>query len=1583
MKEALTLLTLLLLSPFKALPAEDRKSDSPNVLIYGATPAGISAALTAAKRGSSVLLVEPYSTIGGLMTNGLSHSDFRTFEGLTGAFLDHTKRVNEYYFDRYGAYSQQAKGTFRGTHAEPHVNVAVFESALAEQPGITVLRRARLLKVQLDEKDRTRIKSVSLESKEDRWMEVEAAVFIDASYEGDLMARAGVPYAVGREARAAYGESLAPKTADGQLQGYNFRLIMTRRPELRVMPSAPKGYSREQFIELLPLLSSGKVKTVFCSSSGGLYKAQLPPLPNGKHDVNDVSRAIVRLSLPSINNDWPDGSVQTREQLFQAHLLHNVGMLYFLQNDPEVPKRFREEARQWGWCRDEFTNTAHLPEQLYVREARRMKGVHIFTERDTEPEQNDVRSRFHPDSIAMGDYSHNCHGTGHSGPRFGGRHTGEFYKKAAPYQIPYGTLLPRKMTNLLVPVAASSSHVGFCALRLEPIWMSLGQAAGIAAHIAHSERTPVQAVNALDIQQHLHREGAATIYVSDVLPTHPDFEAVQWWGARGGLHGVAPPLEHHGQWGKHIRGQYFQAFPGHAVQSEKKLDKTLRQKWMSLARKLGCDPERLAKARTRGEFIRLAFSANADKPEASGEKPNIILILADDLGYADIGAYGNKLNRTPNLDRMAREGLRFTDFHTNAANCSPTRATILTGQYQQRCGIDEGALGEGAKGLPQSTITIAERLRDAGYATGLIGKWHLGYEPTNGPTRHGFDQFVGHLHGATDYLSRVDRFGRRDWWHNEKAVEEEGHNTTLITEHSVRFIEKHRDEPFFLMVSHSAIHFPWQTTADQAHRVPGKRYEDAVGKLGPHAAGPVQPVLQGMIEELDDSVGHLLSAIQKHNLTERTLVFFTSDNGGIVRQKGLPATPENRISDNSPWRGQKHGLHEGGHRVPAIAWWPGRIQAHRVSDELSMTFDLSPTFLDLAGLDVSASKSDGLSLGAHLQRDDALPERTVFWKSGRKGLEAVRWRDWKLIRNQNRIELFNLRDNPTELANQNLASDRPDIADELLVRFGRWTDSLAESPVNAEADSPLMLAGDWVPDDPHQIDYVKLPRVPAEHVIISDVREHAGTRVHQHAYLAYHDGGFWAMWSDGPGGPRTGVTPERHRNVVPAHDMPGTRNSFATSKDGLRWSKPADLTGPPRKKGFGWIARGLWQRDGELLALSSHFDAPGYEGLGLSLEAFRWNGAKWEAHGTVLDDSMNNFPPKRLPSREWMMTRRDHQRQVSVMIGGTKAFNDWRINPLAAYGGNGRPEEPYWYVLPDGKTIAGLIRDNGRSKFLLRTFSHDSGKTWSKMHRTNFPDATSKFFVHRTSRGYYVMVSNSNPRKRDPLTLAISQDGLVFTKLFWLIGGRHVDYPHIIEHDGHLLVAFSGAKQTMEVMKVSLDELERLRMPKSVELTEHLPPAKEAPKQERPPHWIDLGDEGKTLWAAADLIVPKAGKRAAFSLATASGAERVILGIDKQGRLTAELYGATTIGPKLEPGSRHSLLIHILSHREKPDELFVQLGTSGEIPLEPEKWTLSNQKGSSKANLSRIVRKSNVSDPAGFDNIRVALTRKALSTKAP
>ena len=366
-------------------------------------------------------------------------------------------------------------------------------------------------------------------------------------------------------------------------------------------------------------------------------------------------------------------------------------------------------------------------------------------------------------------------------------------------------------------------------------------------------------------------------------------------------------------------------------------------------------------------------------------------------------------------------------------------------------------------------------------------------------------------------------------------------------------------------------------------------------------------------------------------------------------------------------------------------------------------------------------------------------------------------------------------------------------------------------PIN-NPDSALMLDLPDAGTDPARIDFAGLPKILAEPIVVSDVRDRGGNWVHQHVYLAHHGGKYWFMWSDGPGVRNMNLTPEEHRNVVPGHDQADTRVSYATSDDGLHWSKPKDLSGPPRAEGFGWIARGFWQRNGELLALASHFHAPGYAGKGLSLEAFRWDDThnKWVVHGTVLDDTLNNFPPKKLPNGLWMMSRRDSQRHVTVMVGGVEAIDKWTIQPLARYEGRYRPEEPYWYVLPDGKSLVGLFRDNGGSKRLLRAYSTDNGRSWSRLVVTNYPDATSKFNALRTSRGYYAMVSNANPRDRNPLVLSISRDGLVYTHMFYLVGGRHVDYPHMIEHDGKLLIAFSGAKQTAEVLSVPLDEIDAL-----------------------------------------------------------------------------------------------------------------------------------------------------------------------------
>ncbi len=356
--------------------------------------------------------------------------------------------------------------------------------------------------------------------------------------------------------------------------------------------------------------------------------------------------------------------------------------------------------------------------------------------------------------------------------------------------------------------------------------------------------------------------------------------------------------------------------------------------------------------------------------------------------------------------------------------------------------------------------------------------------------------------------------------------------------------------------------------------------------------------------------------------------------------------------------------------------------------------------------------------------------------------------------------------------------------------------------------SPLMLAGDWVPEDTHRLDFDHLPKIPSQHVVVNDVLPQNGHRVNQHNYLVHHAGRFWAMWSDGPG-------ESRGAGKVPGHDLADQHVGFASSPDGLTWGQPGNLTGRP-DKGYGWIARGFWEREGKLLALASRYKATGFAGPGLSLHAFELTStepAQWTHLGLVHDDTLNNFSPILLPSGEWMMNRRDGKRAVHFLRGGVKAFNDWRSTPMMSYTEDGlTAEEPDWWVLPDGNLCA-LFRDNAGSGNLFRAFSTDEGRTWTKPVRTNFPDAKSKFSALRLKDGRYVLVSNPKPKKRDPLTLAISDDGLVFHTMGYLAGGRHVDYPHVIEHDDSLFIAFATAKQTVEVLKVKLADVDAVKMP--------------------------------------------------------------------------------------------------------------------------------------------------------------------------
>ncbi|WP_439484498.1 sulfatase-like hydrolase/transferase [Cyclobacterium plantarum] len=419
-------------------------------------------------------------------------------------------------------------------------------------------------------------------------------------------------------------------------------------------------------------------------------------------------------------------------------------------------------------------------------------------------------------------------------------------------------------------------------------------------------------------------------------------------------------------------------------------------------------------------FLLVILVWSCDSPASNlKNKPNFIIILADDLGYGGLGCYGDSSLNTPNIDALAQEGIRFTDFHSNAPVCSPTRAALLTGNYQQKAGL-EGVIyvrGETrAVGLDTAQLTMAKLLKMNGYHTGLMGKWHLGYRKAFNPVHHGFDEFYGYLSGNIDFHSHYDNAGIYDWWHNLDSIQEDGYVTDLITDHSMEFISENKDNPFFLFVSHEAPHVPFQGRDTPAYRFPGKEFS---------YYGPVQDtvaVYNEMVEVMDEGVGKIMQALRDNELEENTLVFFISDNGAEV------------FGNNGALNGSKGKLLEGGQRVPGIAYWKGRIDPSE-STETIMTMDLLPTILNLSkGTYAEELNFDGMDLSQHLLEKATLEERPLFWRY--RNQKAVREMEWKLLMDEKDTLLFNLEDDLTET--RNLADDQPEVLQDLLNKLEKW-----------------------------------------------------------------------------------------------------------------------------------------------------------------------------------------------------------------------------------------------------------------------------------------------------------------------------------------------------------------------------------------------------------------------------------------------------------------------------------------------------------------------------------------------------------------
>ena len=356
-----------------------------------------------------------------------------------------------------------------------------------------------------------------------------------------------------------------------------------------------------------------------------------------------------------------------------------------------------------------------------------------------------------------------------------------------------------------------------------------------------------------------------------------------------------------------------------------------------------------------------ASTGDVSEPEAAAP-PNVVLIMADDLGYGDISPYGGWIE-TPHLEQLARGGVRFTDFHSSGNVCSPTRAGLMTGLYQQRLGIPgvlfaDPARPEHYEGIAARYTTIAEVMRANGYATAIFGKWHLGYHAEFNPTLHGFDTFRGFVSGNLDYHSHIDMMGRADWWRDAELEAEEGYLTDLVTEHAVRFIEAHADKPFFLYLPHHAPHYPFQGRDDPADRTVGGEFD----QLG--SAKDTQRAYREMVQAVDDGVGRVVATLERLGLANDTIVWFFSDNGAA------------EWGSNEPLRGRKATDWEGGHRVPSLVRWQGTIEPG-ASDALSSTIDVMPTVLNWTGIEY-AGDQDGIDLAPAIaggEQDD----RQLFW----------------------------------------------------------------------------------------------------------------------------------------------------------------------------------------------------------------------------------------------------------------------------------------------------------------------------------------------------------------------------------------------------------------------------------------------------------------------------------------------------------------------------------------------------------------------------------------------------------------------------
>lgn len=571
MKLKLTLICCIIFFAFAN--AQDRY----DIVIVGGNPGGITAAIAAAREGKSSVILERTAHIGGLPVNGLGATDIATKEATTGLFREFADRNRQAYVDKYGESSEQVRVSNDGIHFEASVASETFRKMIGEYGGKIIVLTMRQFDAEpqnLEMKD-GRILSLTVTNRVDGNSEVYVGdIFIDATYEGDLGSAAGVPFRVGREDYEEFREPGAGRLykywrgteavgttmrADNAVQSYNYRLCLTNNPANRREIEKPANYNREEYVSLIDDVLYGRNTnapmqfvtqemmdankkhiekgnpTQIPGDNRGIAKiTNIVMLPNAKTDANNQHGAFISTDLPEENWPWPTSSWEWRDRFARRLKEYTLGLFWFAQNDKALPENFRKAASEWGFARDEYTDNDNFPRQVYVREGRRFEGVYFFTAHDAIPVMAGQRPPIHKNSITSSHYALDSHAVR---KREQGRvHLDGFFSyPTEPYTVPYGVIVTKEVDNLLIPIPVSGSHVGFSTLRMEPCWMALGQASGVAASLAIDEKVKIKNVDIEKLQEKLLSQNATLIYFRDMKYTDPDFKLVQTMAMKGYL----------------------------------------------------------------------------------------------------------------------------------------------------------------------------------------------------------------------------------------------------------------------------------------------------------------------------------------------------------------------------------------------------------------------------------------------------------------------------------------------------------------------------------------------------------------------------------------------------------------------------------------------------------------------------------------------------------------------------------------------------------------------------------------------------------------------------------------------------------------------------------------------------------------------------------------------------------------------------------------------------------------------------------------------------------------------------------------